>query len=232
MKNISQVLNVLYPSTCPVCLKPSDSYRISPLCSICWGKIERHDGGGCRICASVTDYNSTGVCQGCRTLNPVFERVIAYGIYDGVLKEVIHHMKFGQIRRLAGVLGRELSTLQIPNADLIIPVPLSVHGLRRREFNQSAIMARVLSKQTGIPLYLNCLRKVKETLPQSLLPKKERRSNVKGAFSANGKLADKMILLIDDVVTTAATINECAKALKKAGISSVTVMTAARARNE
>ncbi len=141
-------------------------------------------------------------------------------------------MKFRRIKRLAGILGNELSTLDIPNAGYIIPVPLSVNGLRGREFNQSAIMARVLSGQTGIPLYLDALKKVRETLPQSSLPKKARSRNVKGAYKADGKVKGKEVLLVDDVVTTAATVNECAKVLKKAGTSSVTIVTAARAKND
>ncbi len=231
LKKARFLLDLLFPSSCPVCEKSSDDHSTSPLCSSCWHKIQRHNGEGCKICASVTDYDSTAVCQECRSIKPVFDRVIAYGIYDGVLKETIHLMKFRQLKRLARVLGQELSSIDVPVADSIIPVPLSVNGLRKREFNQSAIMAKELSKKTGIPLYLNGLRKVKETLPQSSLSKAERIRNVKGAYASNGNIQGKRTILVDDVVTTAATVNECAKVLKKAGASSVTVVTAARAKN-
>lgn len=156
---------------------------------------------------------------------------MAYGIYDGVMKEAVHLMKFRQLKRLAIVLGQKLTSIDVPTADSIVPVPLSIKGLRKREFNQSAIMAKELSKKTGIPLYLNGLRKVKETLPQSSLSKNERVRNVKGAYVSDDIVRGKRIILVDDVVTTAATVNECAKVLKKAGASTVTVVAAARAKN-
>jgi competence protein ComFC len=231
LKKAHIVLDMLFPSSCPVCEKSSDDHRTSPLCSSCWKKIHKHNGGGCRICASVTDYDSTAVCKECRSIKPVFDRVIAYGIYDGVMKETVHLMKFKQLKRLAKVLGQELTSIDVPTSDSIVPVPLSIKGLRKREFNQSAIMARELSKKTGIPLYLNGLRKVKETLPQSSLSKNERVRNVKGAYISDGGVQGKRIILVDDVVTTAATVNECAKVLKKAGASTVVVVAAARAKN-
>jgi competence protein ComFC len=231
LKKASILLDLLFPSSCPVCEKSSDDHRTSPLCSSCWHKIQRHNGEGCRICASVTDYDSTAVCKECRSIKPVFDRVMAYGIYDGVMKEAVHLMKFRQLKRLAIVLGKELTSIDVPTADTIVPVPLSIKGLRKREFNQSAIMAHELSKKTGIPLYLDGLRKVKETLPQSSLSKNERVRNVKGAYTTDGDVRGKRIILVDDVVTTAATVNECAKVLKKAGASTVTVVAAARAKN-
>ncbi len=80
LKIISHVLNMVFPSSCPVCEKPSDRHSIAPVCTSCWGTIEMHGGKGCRICAAVTEYDSTGVCQECRSVKPVFDRVIAYGI--------------------------------------------------------------------------------------------------------------------------------------------------------
>ena len=231
LKKARFFLDLLFPFSCPVCEKSSDDHSTSPLCSSCWHKIQRHNSEGCRVCASVTDYDSAAVCQECRSIKPVFDRVIAYGIYEGVLKETIRLMKFRQLKRLAWVLGRKLSSIDVPTADSIIPVPLSINGLRKREFNQSAIMAKELSKKTGIPLYLTGLKKVKETLPQSSLSKAERIRNVKGAYTSNGNIKSKRIILVDDVVTTAATVNECAKVLKRAGASLVTVVTAARAKN-
>lgn len=191
--------------------------------------MEKHGNRGCKTCADVTEYESTAVCQECRSVKPVFERVIAFGIYEGVLKEIIHHMKFKKIRRLAIMLGKALGQLELPPADSIIPVPLDLPGLRHREFNQAAIMAKELSRIKKIPLSLNSLRKARETLPQSSLPKSERKENVKGAFFVVKSLSGERIILVDDVVTTAATVNECARTLKNSGAASITVVTAARA---
>ncbi len=225
------LIDLILPSRCPLCASPSDDQRTMPVCSACWTGMEKHGQRGCRTCAALTEYDSSGVCQECRTLNPVFDRVIAYGVFDGVLREVIHRIKFGKLKRLAKVLGREMESLPLDSADLIVPVPLSAGSLRTREFNQSALMARSLSKATGIPFELEGLRKIKETLPQSTLARRERRDNVKGAYTAKEVVKGKRVLLVDDVVTTGATVNECAKVLKKAGASGVTVVTAARARN-
>ncbi|UCG77319.1 MAG: ComF family protein [Nitrospirota bacterium] len=232
LNKLSYLIDLVFPSHCPVCVKRSDNHSISPLCSSCWAKIERHNGRGCRICASVTDYDSTGVCQECRAIKPVFDRVITFGIYNGALKQTIHLMKFRRLRRLANVLGKEMSLMDIPNADVIMPVPLSNDGLRGREFNQSAVMAKVVSKETGIPLDISSLKKTKETLPQSMLQKRERIMNVKGAFEVDKDLSGKRVILVDDVITTSATVNECARALKKAGAEMVTVLTAARSKSD
>lgn len=163
-------------------------------------------------------------------MKPVFDRILAYGIYDGVLKEVIHLIKFHQYKRLAYVLAAEIKQMKIPSADCIIPIPLSYEGLRKRGFNQSSLIARMIAKYGHIPLDADSLRKIRETRPQSSLPLVERKENVKNAFVCDSDMKDKSILLVDDVVTTGATVNECAKALKKAGADSVTVIVAARAR--
>jgi len=230
MKALLAFFSLLFPSSCPVCGGPSDVHSLAPVCFTCWEKVEMHNGRGCRICAAPAAYDATGVCQECRIIGPSFDRTIVFGFYDGALKEVIHRMKFGRIKRLARALGRHLATLSLPPADIVVPVPLSMRGLRNREFNQSALMAMAVSRAAGIPLALDVLVKTKETLPQSSLPRKERFSNVRGAFSARGDIRGKRVMLVDDVVTTAATVNECSRVLKGAGAVSVTVVAAARAR--
>jgi ComF family protein len=225
------VLELLFPSFCPVCGKPSDNPSTFPVCSSCWESIERLDGRGCRVCGAVTQYDPGSRCQECKTVRPVFDRVIAYGVYDGALKEIIHLIKFGQLKRPAKLLGDELATLEIPSVDCIIPVPLSCRGLRTREFNQAALIAKRVSEKTGIPLCIDLLKKVRETVPQSTLSVNERRENVKNAYEVSGDLGGMKIVLVDDVVTTCATVNECARVLKKAGAASVMVLAAARATN-
>jgi len=232
LRVLSTILASLFPSNCPVCGKLSAYSGAVPFCDGCWNKIEKHEGKGCRTCGAVTGYESTSVCQECRTIKPAFERVISFGVYDGALKKVIHYVKFHKLRRLAGRLGREMGRLDIPAADLLVPVPLSSSGLRNREFNQASIMAKEISRIKKIPFNINLLRKVRETLPQSTLSRNERRENVKGAFSAISNLGGERIILVDDVVTTAATVNECSRALRDKGASSVIVLTAARALNK
>jgi len=138
-------------------------------------------------------------------------------------------MKFSGIRRLAKPLGRLLLNLEIPECDGIVPVPLSRNSLRERGFNQSLLMARVISKKLNITLYMDALLKTRDTLPQVGLNAKERRKNLKGAFKASGKINNQRLLLIDDVMTTGATVRECSKILIKAGAKEVVVITLARA---
>jgi len=152
-----------------------------------------------------------------------------FGLYEGVLAEAISIFKFQGIRRLARPLGRLLLDLDIPQTDAVIPVPLTSKGLRRRGFNQSLLIARVIAQNTQVPLFMDTLFKVRETPPQIGLSARERKSNLKNTFTVAGDIKDKRILLIDDVMTTGATITECSKVLLKAGAKEILVITLARA---
>lgn len=160
--------------------------------------------------------------------SPPYARVIAYGLYEGVLKEAIGRFKFYGLRRLSRPLGGLLPDLPIPESDAIVPVPLTAKGLKQRGFNQSLLIARAL-KKTGTPLYMDTLFKIKETPPQVGLSASERHKNLAGAFTARGDLKGSRILLVDDVVTTGATAAACSKALLKAGAREIVVLAIARA---
>ena len=115
--------------------------------------------------------------------------------------------------------------------DYVVPVPLHKKRLRKREYNQSLILASSVSKHTGIGLLKNCLLRVKTSVPQSQLPRKERFKNVKNVFDVAkpAMVNGKILLLVDDIFTTGATINECSKVLLKAGAKEVRVLTLSRA---
>ncbi len=155
--------------------------------------------------------------------------MLFYGAYEGALKKSIHLLKFSGVRRLSKPLGLLLSELPVPEADGIIPVPLHPERLRQREFNQTALIARNLSQKLKIPLALNALMKIKETSPQTGIPRTERLRNVKNAYSASPeKVSGRDLLLIDDVITTGATVSECSRILMKAGAKKVTIIALAR----
>jgi competence protein ComFC len=160
---------------------------------------------------------------------PPFSKVIFYGIYDGVLAAAINQLKFHGLKRLSKPLGTLLLDCELPVIDGILSVPLSVKGLRDRGFNQSLLMARVLSKNLQVPLFMDVLFKKKETLPQIGLSKKDRLANLKKAFEVKGDIRGLRLLLIDDVMTTGATVTECSKVLMRAGAKEVIVLTLARA---
>jgi ComF family protein len=143
--------------------------------------------------------------------------------------EAISQMKFHGLKKLSSPLGKLLLNCNLPVIGGILPVPLSVKGLRERGFNQSLLMARVLAKNLQVPLFMDILFKKKETLPQIGLSKKERLANLKKAFEVKGDIKGLRLLLIDDVMTTGATVTECSKVLMKAGAQEIVVLTLARA---
>ena len=118
----------------------------------------------------------------------------------------------------------------LPIIDALIPVPLHPQRLREREYNQSLLLANGLSHHLQIPLLLSCLIRVKPTVPQTSLSKKERLNNLHRAFAVDHafRIKDQRILLIDDVLTTGTTLHECAKTLRKAGSGTVYGLTLAR----
>jgi ComF family protein len=148
--------------------------------------------------------------------------------YQTPLKEAITLFKYRGKLSLATPLARALieALPALPSLDGIIPVPLHPQRLREREYNQSLLLADRLSRQTGIPLVLACLVRIRPTS----LSKKERLTNLRGAFSVAkpAHIQGKRILLVDDVFTTGTTLHECAKALRRAGCGPVFGLTLAR----
>lgn len=226
------LLNLLFPLACPVCGNDSDSHRQSPVCLSCWNAIERYSGPACLICGLPVVSDVAMHCESCLKTPPAFSKVIYYGIYDGTLRKTIHLLKFKGVKRLARPIAELLSKLSLPEADRIVPVPLHSSRLREREFNQTALISRHLSRLNGIPLLLDVLKKERETLPQTDVTGKERLKNVKNVFTATQAVRGLRIIIVDDVITTGATVNECAKVLAKAGAESVTALALARSIRE
>lgn len=228
MKVSRALLGLLFPQRCPVCNKNAHASSALPLCAGCWDSIQQYTSPSCRTCGLPTVSEHTGLCQNCIADPPAFSRAISYGIYEGVLKEAIHLLKFNKHRRLAKPLARLLADLDLPEANVIVPVPMHIRQLRQREFNQTALIAKHLSSITGIPLEIDALRKTKETSAQIDVDRKERLRNLRKAFAAGESVQGKRLLLVDDVITTGATMQECAQTLKKAGAIEITVIALAR----
>jgi ComF family protein len=165
-----------------------------------------------------------------------FDRTIATAYYETVLKEAIHQFKFnhkiGLGKDLAQLMITHLSEeLTLSQYHAILPVPLHKIRQRQREYNQSAILAKHIARHCKIPLMVNNLIRIRHTDSQALLEgQKARQANVKNAFQVThpASLRDRHIILVDDVVTTGATVNECSKTLKKAGVKSILVFTLSR----
>lgn len=160
-----------------------------------------------------------------------FDAVLSFGEYEGVLRKLIHLFKYSRISPLAPRLGALMSRALPRDArfDLLVPMPLHWRRRWRRGFNQSELLARALSQRTGIPV-VNAVRRRKSTPAQAGLTGAQRRVNVTGAFAVKKRefVEGRNVLLVDDVLTTGATANACAAALKRAGAGRVTVLTLAR----
>ena len=226
---LARLLGLVYDNTCPSCEQLADSLSTFPLCRACISSATGYHGPACRQCAKPFASRFSHTCGDCLSDPPAFDRALSYGLYEGVLMESVHLMKFKGARRLARRFGLMLSSLDIPlDADMVLPVPMTGAALINRGFNQSALMAEALGRQTGIPFRLHLLHKVKETPPQVGLSRSARMKNMRGAFRAEPDVEGMRIIILDDVITTGATMRECARALKNTGAVEVTALSIAR----
>ncbi len=162
----------------------------------------------------------------------MFDQALSVGYFEGPLREAIHRFKYSPCRSLGKPLAAWAAKHIRPVAvDCIMPVPLHVSRLRQRGFNQALVLASELSTGFALPLVYDNLARVRPTRPQVELSGEERVKNVTGAFALRrpGEVRDRDVLLVDDVHTTGATMNECAAVLKDAGAARVTALTIARA---
>ena len=201
-------------------------------------------GALCAICGERVEeaYASDGEirCALCRRMEPVYIKAAAYGSYESGLRELIHLLKYEQVRPAANVLGRMLAEavedLRPLFADkpMVVPVPLHARKLRQRGFNQAELIARVAAKlmpaESRLPLGAELLHRCRETQSQIGLSRNQRRQNMRGAFAVAKpeEVSGREILLVDDVFTTGTTVSECARMLRRAGASKVFVATVAR----
>ncbi len=203
-------------------------------------------GSVCAVCGeALTSQLSTGrpdaLCGLCQRAHPPFERAVAFGSYEGGLKELIHLLKCEGVRPAAGVLGRMLTEAiaklerVLPSGTIVVvPVPLHRRKQAERGFNHAERIAAAALKQLAITgrfeLTDGVLVRRRETTSQIGLTSHQRRENLRGAFTVVDptQVAGKNILLVDDVLTTGTTASECAKVLRRAGASSVWVVTVAR----
>jgi len=226
---INTFLNMLFPETCPVCGGPARDHYTAPVCEDCWRKISPYEGPACRRCGKplVSDVSTT--CGECLQDEPFFTHAVSFGLYEGVLRKAIGLLKYHNVNRLSRPLSDIMLSVSMPGVDAVVPVPLHERRLRQREFNQSALLAKYLAEGLGTAVILNCLVKVRDTTPQVGLRSHDRRKNIKKAFEVRRPdlIAGKDVMLVDDVVTTGATVRECSRVLRKAGAENIYVLTLA-----
>ena len=225
----------LLPATCLLCGQAGD--LAIDLCKACASELP-WQGPCCQRCALPLPLASTA-CGRCLSRPPAFDRAITAFRYEWPLDTLIARLKFaadlaaGRVlaELLASRIEAELAQSSLPRPQAIVPVPLHRQRLAERGFNQALELAEPLAKRLALPIARGALIRERATLAQTGLDAKSRRRNLRGALLAPGELAGRHLALVDDVITTSATAQECARALKKAGAASVQVWALARAES-
>ncbi len=230
---LRRVLNLIYPLQCFICGSPIPVEKGGYVCDKCKESFVFLKGEEiCQICGKP---QVSSLCWDCRQNVYSFDRARSVALYEGNWREMIHLFKYRNFPYLSSFFAPYLEEALsfhpfLKDVDLIIPVPLHWKEKWRRGYNQSLLLARQISRITGIEVREDLLFKKRNTPSQVSLSAEERRRNVKGVFSVRRgrELKGRRVLLVDDVFTTGATVNECAKVLKERGVEKVFVLTLAR----
>ncbi len=214
-----------FAQDCLLCLAVSEDEL---LCHACATDLPRLPQPCCPRCAIPTPGGQT--CGRCLSKAPHFDAAIAAYLYDFPLDKLVQLFKYGHRIAIGTYFGRQLAAQTQPvAADLIIPMPLHTERLRERGFNQALELARPVSAQWHIPIDYTSCQRTRNTPPQADLHWRERVKNMRNAFYCSVDFSGKRIVLIDDVMTTGASLNECARTLKLHGAAEITVLVVARA---
>lgn len=233
-----RMLDLILPPTCLCCGAVMAS--AGGMCGTCWPRLVFISRPCCERLGTPLPFTPVGmagpyVCAEAIAHPPAFDRARAAVLFTGPARDLVHGLKYADRLHLAAPLaklmaqaGREL----LRDADLIVPVPLHAFRLWRRRFNQAALLARHVSRHSGTLWRADVLLRVRATPSQVRLSRAERHRNMAGAFAvpelARALVQDRRILLVDDVLTTGATLDACARVLRRAGAAGVDVLTFAR----
>jgi ComF family protein len=226
-------LNLIYPRHCASCNTPLEASDETGVCAKCLARIRPNPAPYCRKCGRSS--GGAGICKECASLKLHFNRAFSACLYEGVVKEMTHRLKYNGVLSLAGPLSGLMADFADNNPavlekiDMITYVPLGAKRLRKRTFNQSQLLAAGLAKASGLGL-CHALSKTRSTKNQNELSRDRRIANLDGAFRVRrgADIRGMRILLVDDVMTTGATLSECAKTLKGSGAKEVRCLTLAR----
>ena len=227
------LLSVLLAPLCAACGQPLDEPTRGPVCQRCWQSIRPFTPPLCDVCGDpLPSWHAispeSAACPRCRQTQHQVSHSRAIGDYDGSLRAIVHALKYDRRRSVA----RHLATLLAQHgeavlaaADIVVPVPLHRSRKRVRGFNQAAEIARHLPVVSA-----DLLKRVRATVSQTDLPAAERHANVRNAFAKrrNGDVNGLVVVLVDDVSTTGATLESCARVLLESGAREVRALTAAR----
>lgn len=231
------LMDTLYPQDCVFCDRPAQEG--GHICVDCLARFPLRRNTACSICgAEGAEIDAeTFVCQDCQAHRPAFKQAFIVARYEGAMRDLIQQFKYNRGLWLLGDLTRFMVAHYLVHLaprgiafDAIVAVPMQRDKLRRRGYNQADLLARALSRELGIPHLRHALRRVKTDISsQTRLHRAGRLRNARASYRANCRsLHGEMVLLVDDVITTGATCDACAAALKKAGAKRVYVLALAR----
>jgi ComF family protein len=231
---LRRVLDLALPPLCAACREPVEGRG---LCPSCWSKLSFITRPYCERLGTPFVYDPGPGILSMEAIAdpPAYNRARAAVRFDEVSRALVHALKYGDRLDLAPMMGHWISQAGrelLAEADALVPVPLHWRRLWARRFNQSAMLAATVSSQTGVRVAAGALKRVKPTAQQVGLSRTERAANVQGAFRvpSDGKAAvtGRRLVLIDDVLTSGATVDGCARALLRAGAANVDVLVFAR----
>jgi ComF family protein len=228
---ITFIIDIIYPHQCLSC---KDFIASSGMCVQCWKKLFFITNPCCSICSEPFEFDTRNdmICGDCLIERPVFDQALCLIDYNDFSKKLIHKLKFQDnylvAKFFAPMLKNKIMSCQY-DIDYIIPVPMHKYKLLTRKYNHAALLARYITKNLKVKSNSDVLIKKIKTKSQASLSKKARLINIKNSFQVNPAYKDKIlgknILIIDDVYTTGATLNECSKILKKNGANKIIVAT-------
>lgn len=226
----SAILNFLCPPRCPICHNMTEEPHT--LCPSCYAKLNFITQPCCEICGRPFEYAGLNklICGKCMKKKPKFSMARSVLEYTAFSKKLILAFKHGDHLELTPLFAKFMLQADkkiFEEVDLIVPVPLHWTRLFLRKYNQATLLGRAIGRKRRIPFSEVILKRTRATSSQGHKHRQEREKNVKNAFCVTNpkKVCGKTILVIDDVMTTGATLNECAKTLLKAGAKSVKVLT-------
>jgi ComF family protein len=229
-----RALDVALPSLCPAC---REQVRDSGLCASCWSKLSMIAPPYCERLGIPFAYDPGPGVLSMQAISdpPAYHRARAAVRYDDIARALVHALKYGDRHDLAPTMGRWMARAGrelLKDADALIPVPLHWRRLWARRFNQSALLSQAISRETGVAVADAALKRIKATAQQVGLTQSERAENVQGAFRVPGdrkaEIVGRRVVLVDDVLTSGATSDACARALLRAGVQNVDLLVFAR----